>query len=60
VSIFSLDELVLSVASVPPPAVSIHLPTHRPVPETLHDPIRFVVEPSHMPEPAPVAAIFRY
>ncbi|HSE03869.1 MAG TPA: hypothetical protein VLK35_06905 [Methylomirabilota bacterium] len=40
-SIFSLDELVLLAASAPPPAVSIYLPTHRAVPETLQDPIRF-------------------
>ena len=40
-SIISLDDLVMLTASVPPPAVSIYLPTHRAVPETLQDPIRF-------------------
>jgi hypothetical protein len=41
VSTFSLDELVRLMASVPPPAVSFYLPTHRAVPETRQDPIRF-------------------
>ncbi|HSB40322.1 MAG TPA: hypothetical protein VLK28_00700 [Methylomirabilota bacterium] len=40
-AIFSLDALVTLTASVPSPAVSIYLPTHRAVPETLQDPIRF-------------------
>jgi hypothetical protein len=46
VSIFSLDELVMLTASVPPPAVSIYLPTHRAVPETRQDPIRFKKPPA--------------
>ena len=40
-STFSLDELTRLTAAVPAPAVSIYLPTHRAVPETLQDPIRF-------------------
>jgi hypothetical protein len=39
--IFSLDELVTLTAPVSPPAVSIYLPTHRAMPDTAQDPIRF-------------------
>jgi hypothetical protein len=37
----SVDELAMLMRPVSPPAVSIYLPTHRAVPETLQDPIRF-------------------
>jgi len=37
----SVDELAILMRPVPPPAVSVYLPTHRAVPETLQDPIRF-------------------
>ena len=37
----SVDELATLMKPVPPPAVSIYLPTHRAVPDTLQDPIRF-------------------
>lgn len=37
----SVDVLATLMTPVPPPAASIYLPTHRAVPETLQDPIRF-------------------
>lgn len=37
----SVDELATLMTPVSPPAVSIYLPTHRAVPDTRQDPIRF-------------------